>query len=64
MATEPARAASARSRLRSGVVGRWFRARPADVIDLFVCVVVLILAIEYVPSVISEGFTLSLWTRC
>jgi hypothetical protein len=37
-------------------------ARPADVIDLFVYVVVLNLAIEYVPSVISEGFTLSLLT--
>ena len=41
---------------------RWIRARPADVIDLFVYVVVLNLAIEYVPSVISEGFTLSLLT--
>jgi hypothetical protein len=38
------------------------RARPADVIDIFVYVVVLNLAIEYVPSVISEGFTLSLLT--
>jgi hypothetical protein len=38
------------------------RARPADVIDVFVYVVVLNLAIEYVPSVISEGFTLSLLT--
>ncbi|MGH3480004.1 MAG: hypothetical protein ACRDPQ_16955 [Nocardioidaceae bacterium] len=41
---------------------RWIRARPADVIDVFVYVVVLNLAIEYVPSVISEGFTLSLLT--
>lgn len=31
-------------------------------IDVFVYVVVLNLAIEYVPSVISEGFTLSLLT--
>ena len=38
------------------------RARPADVIDVFVYVVVLNIAIEYVPSVISEGFTLSLLT--
>ena len=38
------------------------RARPGDVVDLFVYVVVLNLAIEYVPSVISEGFTLSLVT--
>jgi len=38
------------------------RARPSDVVDVFVYVVVLNLAIEYVPSVISEGFTLSLMT--
>jgi hypothetical protein len=38
------------------------RAGPADVIDVFVYVVVLNIAIEYVPSVISEGFTLSLLT--
>jgi hypothetical protein len=43
-------------------VRRWIRARPADVIDLFVYVVVLNLAIEYVPSVISESFSLSLLT--
>ena len=41
---------------------RWMRARPSDVVDLFVYVVVLNLAIEYVPSVISESFTLSLLT--
>jgi hypothetical protein len=35
---------------------------PADVIDGFVYVVVLNLAVEYVPSVISENFTLSLLT--
>ncbi len=34
----------------------------ADVIDFVVYVVVLNLAIEYVPSVISESFTLSLLT--
>jgi len=38
------------------------RRRPADVVDVFVYVVVLNLAIEYVPSVITEGFTLSLLT--
>ena len=38
------------------------RARPSDVVDLFVYVTVLNLAVEYVPSVISEGFTLSLLT--
>lgn len=43
-------------------VRRWLRARPADVIDVFVYVVVLNLAIEYVPSVLSESFTLSLLT--
>lgn len=37
-------------------------ARRADVVDLFVYVVVLNLAVEHVPSVISEGFTLSLLT--
>jgi hypothetical protein len=38
------------------------RPHPADVVDVFVYVVVLNLAVEYVPSVISEGFTLSLLT--
>ncbi len=36
--------------------------RPADVIDVFVYVVVLNLATEYVPVVIAETFTLSLLT--
>lgn len=56
------RAASAEPGPSRGPVRGWIRARPADVIDLFVYVVVLNLAIEYVPSVISEGFTLSLLT--
>jgi hypothetical protein len=43
-------------------VRRWLRAHPADIIDIFVYVVVLNLAVEYVPSVITEGFTLSLLT--
>ena len=38
------------------------RARPADLVYVFVYVVVLNLAVEYVPAVISEGFTLSLLT--
>jgi hypothetical protein len=38
------------------------RARPSDVVDLFVYVVVLNLAIEYFPSVLSESLTLSLLT--
>jgi hypothetical protein len=60
--TEARRAGSADSRRPRGSVRRWIRARPADIIDLFVYVVVLNLAIEYVPSVISESFTLSLLT--
>jgi hypothetical protein len=40
----------------------WIRANPADVIDLFVYVVVLNLAIEYLPAVLSESFSLSLLT--
>jgi hypothetical protein len=43
-------------------VRRWMRARPSHVVDLFVYVVVLNLAVEHVPSVINEGFTLSLLT--
>lgn len=35
---------------------------PVDVIDVFVYVVVLNLAIEYVPVVITETFTMSLLT--
>ena len=45
-----------------GLLRRWIRRRPADVVDVFVYVVVLNLAIEYVPAVISESFTLSLLT--
>ena len=56
------RAAPAEPRPPRGLLRGWIRARPADVIDLFVYVVVLNLAIEYVPSVISESFTLSLLT--
>ena len=43
-------------------VRQWTRERPADVVDVFVYVVVLNLAVQYVPSVISETFTLSLLT--
>ncbi|QNN54924.1 hypothetical protein H9L09_08420 [Nocardioides mesophilus] len=38
------------------------RVEAADIVDLFVYVVVLNLFIEYVPSVLSETFTLSLLT--
>jgi hypothetical protein len=62
VATDTARADFMATRRSRGHVPRWIRARPADVIDVFVYVVVLNLAIEYVPSVISEGFTLSLLT--
>lgn len=41
---------------------RWIRERSSDVVDVFVYIVVLNLAIEYVPSVISESFTLSIVT--
>lgn len=40
----------------------WIRGRSSDVVDVFVYIVVLNLAIEYVPSVISESFTLSIVT--
>lgn len=40
----------------------WIRDRSADVVDVFVYIVVLNLAIEYVPSVISESFSLSILT--
>ena len=40
----------------------WLRHRSPDVVDVFVYIVVLNLAIEYVPSVISESFTLSILT--
>jgi hypothetical protein len=55
-------AASAERRPPRRPARRWLRARPADVIDVFVYVVVLNLAVEYLPAVISEGFTLSLLT--
>lgn len=38
------------------------RTHPADIVDVFVYVVVLNLAIQYFPAVISENFTLSLLT--
>jgi hypothetical protein len=44
---------------RTGI-RRWVT--PADVVDVFVYVVVLNLAVEYLPVVISETFTVSLLT--
>jgi hypothetical protein len=45
-----------------GRLRAWIIAHPADIVDLFVYVVVLNLAIQYLPRVISETFTLSLLT--
>lgn len=45
---------------RLGPLRAWIVAHPADVVDLFVYVVVLNLAIQYLPAVISETFT----SRC
>lgn len=42
--------------------GRLRQLAPEHVVDVFVYVVVLNLAVEYLPAVISEGFTLSLMT--
>ncbi len=58
----PTKDSEARSRWPPASGRRWIRARQADVIDVFVYVVVLNLAVEYVPTVISESFTLSLLT--
>ncbi|HSK33449.1 MAG TPA: hypothetical protein VK903_08195 [Propionicimonas sp.] len=44
---------------RTGIM-RWLT--PADIVDVFVYVVVLNLAVEYLPIVISETFTVSLLT--
>ena len=46
----------------SGSALRSIQVQPEDVVDVFVYVAVLNLAIEYLPAVISEGFTLSLLT--
>jgi hypothetical protein len=47
---------------RPGFTLRFIRVKPEDVVDVFVYVAVLNLAIEYLPAVISESFTLSLLT--
>lgn len=60
--TDPERSPSTDPRASRGPLRRWLRARPADVIDVFVYVTVLNLAVEYVPSVLNESFTLSLLT--
>ncbi|GAA4350968.1 hypothetical protein [Angustibacter luteus] len=62
MSSAPSQASPDEPRPRQGGARRWLRARPSHVVDLFVYVVVLNLAIEYVPAVISESFSLSLLT--
>ena len=62
MTTETAPADSPAAHRSRGPARRWVRARPADVIDVFVYVVVLNLFVEYLPQVLSETFTLSLLT--
>lgn len=46
----------------SGPATRWIRGHAPGVVDVLVYVVVLNLAVEYLPEVISETFTLSLLT--
>lgn len=41
---------------------RLIRGRPMDVVDVFVYVVILNLAVQFFPAVISESFTMSLLT--
>lgn len=50
------------SRSRRTRLPSWLTVSATDVVDLFVYVVVLNLAIEYLPAVISESFSLSLLT--
>ena len=49
-------------RASEGRMLAWIRGRSSDVVDVFVYIVVLNLAIEYMPSVISESFSLSILT--
>src|SRR5690606_35836147 len=60
--TTPSALAGSGERPRRGRVRRWLATRPADVVDVFVYVVVLNLAIEHLPAVMSESFTISLLT--
>lgn len=48
--------------MTADVSSRRWRVSPADVVDVFVYVVVLNVAAEYLPLVITETFTLSLLT--
>lgn len=60
--TTPSAPAGSGERPRRGRVRRWLATRPADVVDVVVYVVVLNLAIEHLPAVMSESFTISLLT--
>jgi hypothetical protein len=62
VSSQPPGEAPAEPRPPRRSVRRWLQARPEDLIDVFVYVVVLNLAIEYLPSVISESFSMSLLT--
>ena len=62
MTGQPEPDAVGETRPRRGPLRAWIVAHPADVIDVFVYVVVLNLAVQYLPTVISETFTLSLLT--
>ncbi|QWF23028.1 hypothetical protein KM427_04660 [Nocardioides sp. LMS-CY] len=60
--TEPVESDAVGEPPARGPLRAWIAAHPADIVDLFVYVVVLNLAIQYLPQVISETFTLSLLT--
>ncbi|GAA0463956.1 hypothetical protein Aca07nite_60260 [Actinoplanes capillaceus] len=62
MTDRPAPDAESETRPPRGRLRAWVVAHPADVIDVFVYVIVLNLAVQYLPAVISETFTLSLLT--
>ena len=62
MTAQPEPDAVGGNRPRRRPLRAWAVANPADVIDVFVYVVVLNLAVQYLPAVISETFTLSLLT--
>ncbi len=62
MSSQPTGEAPAEPRPSGRSVRERLRAQPEDLIDVFVYVVVLNLAVEYLPSVISESFSLSLLT--
>ncbi len=62
MTGEPTAEPVGESRSGRGRLQAWVAAHPADIVDLFVYVVVLNLAVQFLPAVISETFTLSLLT--